>query len=105
VAEIWNLEETTLTPQTSFAGGMGGGRGPAPPAPPQSPDGPGGPEELPTDSLELVELMMALEEEFDLSLSDADTDRVYGLTLVELADEIERLRLLRNDRSVEGEAA
>ena len=103
-ADTWAIDEASLTPETSFAGGTGGRRGSVPPAPPQSPDGPGAPGELPTDSLELVELTMALEEEFELELSDAEAERYTGMTLAELADEIDRLRRERQGGSEEDAA-
>lgn len=99
VAETWSIEEASLTPQSSFAGGGPGAR---PPAPPASPDGPGSFGDLPDDSLEMVELMMALEEEFQLELPDDEIERVANVTLEELAEEIDRRRERNGSASSEG---
>jgi acyl carrier protein len=48
--------------------------------------------ELGADSLDVVELVMALEEDFDIQISDEDTERIKTI-----ADAIRYLRRLRGD--------
>ena len=52
VASVLDIDESTITPESKFA------------------------EDLGADSLDIVELVMALEEEFDIEIPDADAEKV-----------------------------
>lgn len=54
VAKKLSVEEDELTPETTF-------------------------EDLGADSLDVVELVMELEEEFDLTISDDDADKIKSI--------------------------
>ncbi len=53
IVEQLGVEETDVTPQASFV------------------------EDLNADSLDLVELIMSLEEEFNLEISDEDAEKIH----------------------------
>ena len=64
ISEQLGVDEAEITPSASFADDLG------------------------ADSLDQVELVMALEETFDLEISDADTERI--LTVQEAIEYIEK---------------
>ena len=52
VASVLDIDESTITPESKFADDLG------------------------ADSLDIVELIMALEEAFDIEIPDADAEKV-----------------------------
>ena len=52
VASVLDIDESTITPESKFADDLG------------------------ADSLDIVELIMALEEEFDTEIPDADAEKI-----------------------------
>ncbi len=55
IAEQLNVDENEISPNTSFSDDLG------------------------ADSLDLVELIMALEEEFDLEISDEEAEKIQNV--------------------------
>ena len=55
-------------------------------------------DDLGADSLDIVELVMALEEEFDIEIPDADAEKV--VTVGDVVDYIKKMyRLFKNERN------
>jgi acyl carrier protein len=55
VAEQFGVERSTITPDTNFIN------------------------DLSSDSLDLIELVMELEDEFDVAVTDEDAERLYNV--------------------------
>jgi hypothetical protein len=104
VATAWNVDEAVLTPESAVHGGNGNcWRQPTPLRPLRSRSAAEPQEERP-DSLEFVELVVCLEKEFGLELSDEEAFLMLKMTLGELVVEVDRLRCNRGDENSGGVA-
>ena len=78
IAEVLNVDVNEITKDTTFVDDLG------------------------ADSLDIVELIMALEEEFDLEIPDADAEKVVTVNdVVEyIKDNVQSINLRRKDNNL-----
>lgn len=103
VAYAFQVDETYLTQASAVFGGGMNCRQP-PHRKSRNPHLPADQQETRPDSLEMVDLIVCLEKEFGLEISDEEASRMLDLSLGELAAEIDRRRPMPGEVPLENES-